>query len=370
MKNSILWLYGLIILTISCQSQPHSNLPSSDHRLLTTDPPNLPETDSVLRFNSRINTIFQDSKGHYWFISQDDGVCYYDEKKFTYYTEEQGLKPVRAIHEAPNGDLWFGIEEGVSIFNGQSFISLRPERESLPINMSFEYSEWNFEEEWEKQLNHFWFSSFNKNGVYRFDGDRLMHFSLPVPNDYPEFDDSGYHPQYGYDIYAVYGIYQDKRKNLWLGTAGSGLFRYNGKSITCVNQEEAKGVVRAIYQDDSRKIWFGNNAKGVFQYDGGSFANFSKKCGVFEQGLVGALAIAEDNEGNLWFAQYDTGLWRYSPSLGVGDKAWTQYTSASGLESNYISTLYTDRQGKLWVGTGKGAVFNFNGASFDKFGYK
>jgi len=360
-------LFYLFLFIISCKGQQpsHSN---------SKQPDSIESANSALKFSSRIGIIFEDSQGNMWFVSHSDGVCRYDGKQFTYFTDKQGLAPVRAIHEADNGDLWFGIEDGVSIFDGQTFTTIHPEKESLLITESFQPSVHNFKIAWKKEREHFWFSAFNKNGVYRFDGEKLMHLTLPVPANHPIFDDSGYHPEEGWTTYAVYGIYKDNDGNMWFGTPGAGLFRYDGKSLVCINENGEKGVVRAIHQDQTGIIWFGNNAKGVYCYDGKDLVNFSELRSMYDYGLVSALDIEEDDNGNLWFGQYDNGLWRYNPATDQAEppfalegNAWAHYTKENGLDTNYISTLYTDSKGRLWIGTGKGSVFIFNGKLFDRF---
>ncbi len=331
-------------------------------------------TNSTLNFNSRISIIFEDSKGNMWFVANNENVCRYDGKQFIYFTEEQGLPPVRAIHEAENGDLWFGIEDGVSIFDGETFNIIHPEKESVLITESFKPSKDKFDEAWKKEREHFWFSAFSKNGIYRFDGEKLTHLTLPVPENHPVFNDDGYHPEHGWTTYAVYGIYKDNDDNMWFGTPGAGLFRYDGKTLTCINENQEKGVVRAIHQDKKGIIWFGNNAKGLCYYDGKSVTNFSEIRGIYDYGLVGALDIEEDRDGNLWFAQFDQGLWRYNPAedqvktpLAPEGNAWGQFTKYNQLNSNYISTLYLDSKGLLWIGTGEGSIFTFDGENFNLF---
>lgn len=330
---------------------------------------------SILNFSSRISIIFQDSKNNYWFAAQNEGICRFDGKRFNFFKEQLDEQQVRAIQEDKNGNIWLGFEGYVKVFDGQNFITIQPEKESQLITQSIPFSMENFEIQWKKERAWMWYSAFNKNGVYRFDGKKLSHFTLPVPENYPDYGDDGYHPDHGYDIYAVYGIYKDKTTNLWFGTAGGGLFRYDGKSIVCINEKEDIGVVRAIYEDSKGAIWFGNNAKGINVYDKNTTVIFSKTRGVFKEGFVGALDIEEDKNGNIWFAQFDTGLWRYNPKadksnsskIEIGGNILTQFTADDGLKTNFISTLYKDNKEQLWIGTGNGDIFIFNGKTFDEF---
>lgn len=366
MKNhyQCLYLFPIIfalVCLISCKGQNKSEINHSKEKTpLPFIETHISAVDSVLNFKSRIGSIFEDSKGNYWFISHNAGVCKFDGNAFTYFGEKQGLKQVRAIHEDALGNILFGIEDALIIFDGQSFTKIYPEKESKLITESFQFSKQDFHEKWKKERSHFWFSAFSKNGVYRYDGKKLMHLTLPIPKDYPVFDENGHHPEHGWDLFAVYSIYEDNDGNMWFGTPGAGLFRYDGKSLTCINDKDKKGVVRAIHQDKMGKIWFGNNAEGIYQYDGKSLVNFSEEQEPTD--LKSALAIEEDKEGNIWFATFSSGLWKYNlSSLKLVD-----YTNNAELKTNYISTLYRDKKDRIWIGTGKGDVFFFNGNDFQE----
>jgi signal transduction histidine kinase/ligand-binding sensor domain-containing protein len=54
------------------------------------------------------------------------------------------------------------------------------------------------------------------------------------------------------------------------------------------------------------------------------------------------------------------------PNLIAGPLAFTKYTQASGLVSNYIFDLYQDRDGFLWIATDRG-VSRFDGRTFRNF---
>ena len=67
---------------------------------------------------------------------------------------------------------------------------------------------------------------------------------------------------------------QDKAGNLWFGTTGNGLYRFDGKSF--VNFTEKDGInnnyVSAILEDKAGNIWLGTNG-GLCKYDGKDFTN-------------------------------------------------------------------------------------------------
>ena len=76
---------------------------------------------------SQVYVIFQDSRGNLWFGTDAGGVCKYDGRSFITYTNDEGLSDniVYAIAEDREGNLWFGTYQGVSVFNGSNFITLK-----------------------------------------------------------------------------------------------------------------------------------------------------------------------------------------------------------------------------------------------------
>ena len=362
-------LLGLLILLTACKGQekppPLISTPLTSEVSKTIIQSILSRVDTVLNFRSRVGIIFQDSKSNYWFSSQEEGLCRYDGQLFTYF---ENMPPVRAIQEDHSGNIRLGLEDAVGIFDGKTLQQIFPQIRSIVFTEYFSRSGKDSGKKREVAQEPFWFSAFNKNGVYHFDGEELVHLTLPVPKGYPDFGETGYHPDYGYDPYAVYSIYQDQEANMWMGTSGAGVFQYNGKYLRCINESAEKGTVRAILQDRNGKIWFGNNAKGLYQYDGNSLLNLSKAWGLKELGLMGALGMVEDEEGRLWVGTYDSGVFRYDPSSSEseGRHAWVRFSTEEGLDTNYISCVYIDKEGKVWMGTGKGSVYHNSGSTFVK----
>lgn len=52
----------------------------------------------MLKFNSGIRAILHDSKGNYWFGSDQEGVCKYDGKTFAYYSPVNGFCGKQVIY--------------------------------------------------------------------------------------------------------------------------------------------------------------------------------------------------------------------------------------------------------------------------------
>jgi ligand-binding sensor domain-containing protein len=111
----------------------------------------------------------------------------------------------------------------------------------------------------------------------------------------------------------------------------------------------------AAFEDSRGDLWFGTNGQGVARWDGKSLGYFS-----VGEGLIGDVVtgIAEDSVGNLWFGTH-TGASRFD------DKTFTGFGSIEGLLGSGCKLL-VDRNGTLWAGTSDG-VFRFDGKRFHAF---
>ena len=148
--------------------------------------------------------------------------------------------------------------------------------------------------------------------------------------------------------------YKDNLGNLWFGTAGGGVSRYDGKSFTnfTTAQGLSNNLVCSIIQDKAGNLWFGTAGGGLSCYDGKSFTNFTT-----EQGLASndVYSIEEDNAGNLWFGTIGGGVSRYDGKL------FTNFTAAEGLANNVVLSIKKDSDGNLWFASDGGGVSCYDG---------
>ena len=187
-----------------------------------------------------------------------------------------------------------------------------------------------------------WFGTFG-GGVSRYDGKSFTNFTAAQ----------------GLANNIVYSITEDKKGNLWFGTGG-GVSWYDGKSFTNITTAHglANNTVWSITQDKTGNLWFGTLGGGVSRYDGKSFTNFTTTDGL---GNNTVKSIKEDKSGNLWFATDGGGVSRYD------GKSFTSITTAQGLANNNVYSITEDKTGNLWFGTFGGGVSRYDGKSFTNF---
>jgi len=114
-------------------------------------------------------------------------------------------------------------------------------------------------------------------------------------------------------------------------------------------------MVRNVKQDRNGNILFAASWGGVFRYDGKLFTNLTSKIGSRRY-----WDVLEDRRGNLWFASTDSGVYNYN------GKTFQHFTTREGLVNNLVMSIYEDRAGIIWFGTGGGAS-RYDGKSFQNF---
>lgn len=111
----------------------------------------------------------------------------------------------------------------------------------------------------------------------------------------------------------------------------------------------------------------------VFRYDPSragekSFTNLTGKLGLHR-----FWDVLEDRRGHFWFTTTDSGVYydntsaaRRSDPLSAGSKSIQHFTTAEGLANNSVMSVYEDKAGIIWFGTG-GGLSRFDGKSFRNF---
>jgi ligand-binding sensor domain-containing protein len=209
----------------------------------------------------QVGCILQDKTGNFWFVTLNHGVYRYDGKSFTNFLPSQVLV---CILEDKKGNIWVGSwsHGGVYRYDGKSFTNFNGLSDDMIKCML------------EDKAGNIWIGT-RDNGVDRYDGKSITNFS---END-------------GLCSNDVSCIFEDNNGNLWFGsdfteggTKRGDAYFYNGKSFknaTANNVLTEKGglpyTVMTIVEDNKSNLWFGSRGGFLFRYDGKSFTDFSEK---------------------------------------------------------------------------------------------
>jgi PAS domain S-box-containing protein len=151
----------------------------------------------------------------------------------------------------------------------------------------------------------------------------------------------------------VSGLFEDARGDLWIATTGpasGGLTRWERATGALHPQAQPEwsglGGPSSFGQDTACHVWIGFHDGGLARFADGPPTLFTTADGL-PSGEVSSIYL--DRSGRLWIAS-EGGLARVDDPGGRRPR-FTVYTTARGLSSNSVRCLTADRWGRLYVGT-------------------
>lgn len=364
-----------------------------DSLLISTGDPN---------FKPLVFDIFQDSR-HRILLGTNAGLLRVDSGRIVpVYIKDQpmvSLPAVLSITEDKSGSIWLGLASGV--FRITDSTSYYFNKKNGLSNNSFPAMLTDME-------GNVWMAS-DGQGVFRFSGAQFTVLDettglpsgqvMSIAGDnygrlYFGTYDAGL---YVYENGAVFGlplpirgkpaIYALKfwKGNLWLGTGGAGLWKYNGSyffQYTTQNANIPSNAITSLYTDEQDRLWIGGvNGAAYMQHD--SFHRVLLKATAVQDFMsIGNDSILLATENGIKLC-YDNKIYDYvthkapdSASLQCfaknGDDLWigssnngliyyNLHTGRSfvlnkntGLRSDFVYNLVADDEGNIWAGTGFG----------------
>ena len=164
-----------------------------------------------------------------------------------------------------------------------------------------------------------------------------------------------YTTQSGLKANLVWRLFEDKRGDIWIGTASNriGVTRWDRATSTFHHYTENDGLpqegwVQAIAEDRQGYIWLGV-ANTLLRYRNGRFQTVT----TIDASRGGINTIHLDLLGRLWIGMDTGGLLR-TDNGDAEVPVFRSYSHASGLSSNQILALTSDQHSNVYVFTGRG----------------
>jgi ligand-binding sensor domain-containing protein/signal transduction histidine kinase len=278
-----------------------------------------------------VRCSYCDRKGNLWF-GTGEGISRYDGKSFMNFSNYG----VISIIEDKSGNFWFGtFGGGISRYDGNAFINLTTKQ-----GLANDYVNSIFED----KNGDIWFAT--NGGASRLDHDKI---NLSAGNIFTNFTTSN-----GLASNNITGITEDRKGNLWFATIDKGVSSYNGKSFSNLTTKQglANNSVYSLLTAKDGNLWFGTDG-GVSRYDGKSFTNYDTSRGIISQFIW---SIFEDKNGDLWFSTTGQGVSR----LDYNKKTFTNYNAKQGLFNDATWNITSDKSGNLWFSSYGGGVARLN----------
>src|SRR5690606_110832 len=125
--------------------------------------------------------------------------------------------------------------------------------------------------------------------------------------------------------------------------------------------------IHCSLQDKDGNLWFGTTGEGVYRYDGKEFTQYTEKDGL-SNNIV--WSIVEDNSGNIWIGT-DDGVCRFDGK--TFSKIPFTVTNANGFVTaipqsgkNAVWSMFQDKSGSIWFGTSQD-LYCYDGKYFSRF---
>ncbi|MCB0283652.1 MAG: hypothetical protein KDF60_13790, partial [Calditrichaeota bacterium] len=292
--------------------------------------------------NKDVRVLYEDSENTFWIATSAD-IIRFDplSGKMTSYAAimDFPIKFVDAVYEDGSGGIWFG-GSGMALIR----IDLKSGRvkrytpensdiaawQSININADSDTALW-VSAEWDglRQLNlkteKFKFyrhdpdneRSLSSNSIWTTLVDQQNGFWVATKNGLNRLNRETDDFDRFFPGVSIHTILEDCNHNLWLGTIGSGLIRFNTKTNESTYYSTGQGLqsdeIYALVEDDHGYLWIGTKF-GLTRFDPESYRSisFKKEDGLLSQLSVFADGVLKTKDGQLLFGG-NGGITTFSP---------------------------------------------------------
>ena len=259
------------------------------------------------------------------------------------FTEQFSPKMAMALHQAANGSLWIGTQEGLHVYTGTQLISHYADT-SKTGTLNSDYITSIAETRGGTLL-----IGTRDGGVntYDFHSDS---FSTLIPEDNPQFQ--------RLQLQGVFAVHVDSRSNVWLGYDGGfahvHLDRAGGISISETIDIAAMGLVNGFAEADG-STWAVSSKAGLLRLSAsGTVLERVSGSAIFgDDSQAKATGIMADGNGLLWVWSLDHGIALVDPTTRAAVRRVGPETHTS-LANNRVFSVLEESPGCFWIGTYRG----------------
>ena len=230
------------------------------------------------------------------------------------------------IHEAPDGTIWVGKEQGLFrvTAGGLELVAA-----GLKVRVLFSDRDGNL-----------WVGT-NGDGLYRFKRPAAQVFTTAdgLPND------------------VIMTVLVARDGTVWTGANCGGVSRFDGRRFQTLAEKDGllNSCVWALAEDAERSLWIGTWGGGAFRYRDGQFTSYSTKEGLPEDRVTSIVAA---RDGAVWFGTRG-GLSR----LKDGQLRTFKMTDGSSIPTFRV---FEDTAGVIWA-AGRQGLARLAGESFEPY---
>ena len=271
-------------------------------------------------YNSSIAALLEDREGSLW-TGGNSGLNSLRNTRAGVYNDEDGLPDAltSAVLADSNDNVWIGTKKGLAFLSKQDrHLRIDPRIPTGDVRVLMEDSR-----------GAIWVGTEN-NGAYRLNPDGLRKTEI-LRTAAP-----------------IHSMAEDKNGNEWIGGADGSLMRVsNSAAPTHIPTGDLWGSrdVVDLACDAAGSLWVATAGSGLWRFDGKQWNSFHVKDGLRSE-FISALYF--DAAGVLWIGTNGGGLARRQ------DGRFAAFGAAEGLCDDHVNQIVADRAGNLWIGSPNG----------------
>lgn len=296
---------------------------------------------------NNVKSICQDSYGFMWFgtrnrLNRYDGVSFKVYNCYDHITGK-GNNNISALFENSDKNLWLGTDKGVFTFDP---VTERFSSFDVKTVHGDSITGWVADIQ-QDQNNNIWIVVPNQ-GVFKYD---LIGRKLYLYTVVEELNPSISNPQ----CIAI-----EKNGRVWIGSNGSGVFRYNESNDTFTQFLGNKGGNTSLagkniytichYNDD---IIIGIHEEKLLKLD--KRRNILRDMSLPDANYKIIRHVTVINDDQIWVGT-QAGLYIINEKRQTVDHVKEDPLNSHSLSDNIVEKIYKDREGGVWIGTNFGGV--------------
>jgi ligand-binding sensor domain-containing protein len=309
-----------------------------------------------------IRALWEDRNGNIW-LGTNDGISRFRNGRFE--SLSMGAVPVhdrvRSIYEDVESNLWVGTNTGLSQFRDDPF-TIYSKAEGLPSDEPTAVLQ--------DRAGNIWVG-FQNAGLLSMGPNRVHVFNrangLPDDQVFSIRETPGgdllissrggltrlrdghltnFVPSRILNRQLVFDAIEDRRGHTWIANSdGLSELVSNRFQNVIPGGLTLKEYMNVLCEGTGSVLWAGSRGNGLWRLDQGKVQHFTTQNGLSSNQIR---ALVQQPDGTLWIGTFGGGLNR------LRDGHFFQYTTKHGLLSDNISHIDDDHRGSLWLSTTRG----------------
>ncbi len=313
--------------------------------------------------DDHVRKVFEDSAGVIWVGTDQGGLNRFNRATgdFDHFSKKAGeASPlsndrITDILEDDTGILWIGTFDGLNAFDRErgAFVSYRHQshdRFSLSHNTVMSI--------FQDRGNVLWVGTYKGLNSWNTATGAMRHYK------------SGGDSKLANDM--ITSFVEDVSGEIWIGTFGGGLHRFNEAAGTFTRYPHDPGNtnspledrIMSLATDRSGSVWVGTRASGLSRIDrdNGSlvYTHFESSPEPGSLSANGVTSILEDSTGTLWIGTFGGGLNRFDAETETFEHFRADAGASGSISSDRVLIVFEDSDQNVWVGTQNGGLNLFD----------